>query len=63
MVSTADRLLKITEVCERLSVSRQTLYKWINKGRFPAGQQLGGNVVRWRQSTLDTFIENLSKSE
>ena len=60
MVIAADRLLRCADVCTVLAISRATLYKMIRKGDFPAGQQLGGNVVRWRQSVIDAWLSSLA---
>ncbi|MDE0116777.1 MAG: AlpA family phage regulatory protein [bacterium] len=34
-------------VCERLGVSRPTLWKWVEEGRFPPPRDLGSRAKRW----------------
>mgnify|MGYP005841321121 CR=1 FL=1 len=40
-------LLKLKEVCELLSVSCSTVYKWLSEGNFPRPIRLGARAVRW----------------
>lgn len=53
-----NRLLSINEVVDILGVSRMTLYRWRDSGRFPEGRKIAGsNMVRWRESTVDQWID------
>jgi excisionase family DNA binding protein len=53
-----ERLLKITEVMERTSISRSMLYRLIEEGKL---QQLKiGRSVRFRESEVRRFINELT---
>ena len=53
-----ERLLKITEVMERTSISRSMLYRLIEEGKL---QQLKiGRSVRFRESEVRRFIDELT---
>ena len=40
-------LLRLSEVCAQLSVSRSTVYKWMSEGTFPPPVRISGRAVRW----------------
>ena len=46
------RYLTRAEICDRLSVSKTTLYAWIRAGKFPSHEFELGAVRRWRLSTV-----------
>ena len=37
-------------------VSSATIYRWIERGQFPAPIRLGANIVVWRGSALNEWI-------
>ena len=39
-------------------LSRSTIYKLINEGRFPSQQNYGGRIVVWDVADIRTFLEN-----
>jgi prophage regulatory protein len=43
------------EIAARYKISRQTLWNWVRKGRFPAPVKLGANTTRWRQSDVEQY--------
>lgn len=51
-----DRILRVREVLARISVSRSTLYKWMDEGRFPRHVQLGPRSIGWRESEIDEWL-------
>lgn len=51
-----DRLLKIGEVREFLSIAEPTIWRWIAEKTFPAPLKLG-RASRWRQSTIENWLE------
>lgn len=53
----STQLLKLKEVCHKLSVSSSFIYKHMQLGRFPRPVELGPRCVRWRESDLDKWIE------
>ena len=57
-----DRLLRLPAVKEKTGLSRTTLYRWVQEGRFPRPVSLGPNTVAWRESELDRWIAQLAKA-
>ena len=53
------RILSITQVLERIPVSRQTLYSWVKRGQFPKQIPISGNRVGWDSEEVDEFIQGL----
>ncbi|MGK3206586.1 helix-turn-helix transcriptional regulator [Amycolatopsis sp. MEPSY49] len=51
------QLLKITEVCEELSVAESTFYEWRAKNRGPRWIKLPNGGVRVRRGDLDAWLE------
>lgn len=52
---TVTEYLPRTDVQARYSLSRSTLYDWINKGKFPKPVKLGPRIVRWKRSDLENW--------
>lgn len=38
-------------------VHRNTLYRWVEEGKFPRFHRLSERVVAWRRSDLDRWIK------
>lgn len=57
-----DRLLKMAEVIERVSISPAGLYLKINAGTFPHAVRLGPNSVRWRLSEINAWMAELPQA-
>lgn len=51
-----ERLLKISDVCERTSMSRSTIYNMIASGTFPSPISITPSMSRWLASDLDKWI-------
>lgn len=52
-----QRLLRRAEVEERTSLRKSTIYKWIERGTFPAPVRLGGMVAVWPESDIEAWID------
>ena len=50
------QLLRRQEVEAELNISRATIYRWINKGDFPAPIRLSKNMVRWNRSEVKNLL-------
>ncbi|HKY22260.1 MAG TPA: AlpA family phage regulatory protein [Vicinamibacterales bacterium] len=50
--------MRLVEVCEATGLGRNTLYRWMNEGRFPLAFDLGGCRIGWRQSEIRAWIES-----
>lgn len=52
-----ETMLTVRQVCERLQVSDQTVWRWIKSGKLPA-LSLGGKAgYRISPDDLDRFLE------
>lgn len=49
------QVLKMEEVCELLSVSKSSIYRWIKEEGFPEPIRLGKNP-RWNRSEIDDWL-------
>ena len=50
------RILKLKEVINLTSLSRSSIYKYINEGRFPKSVSLGDRAVGWVESEIEDWI-------
>lgn len=56
------RFLRISEVVDRIGVSRPTIYRWVAAGEFPKQIQLGANSVVWLESSVTEWMEKQIKN-
>jgi prophage regulatory protein len=45
-------LLRLRQLCELLSISRSTVYKWVSEGTFPSPVRISERAVRWRTEDI-----------
>ena len=50
--------LRLSDIVDRLGVSRSTVYKWVDEGRFPESVSLGGRAVAWRRVDIEAWEED-----
>ena len=50
-----DRCLSVDEICKHLGVSKDTVYKWINKHGMPAHRL--GKLWKFKKEQVDTWVE------
>lgn len=50
------RLMRLAEVRARVGISRTTVYRWIQVGKFPKPVKLG-ILDAWLESEIETWIE------
>ena len=55
---TPDRMLRIRTVLERTGLSRSTLYRKVDGGRFPKQILLSERCVAWRESSVNAWMRN-----
>ncbi|GAA6169618.1 helix-turn-helix domain-containing protein [Sessilibacter corallicola] len=55
MSSLGDRWLSISEICEHLGVSSDTVYKWIDKQAMPAHRM--GRLWKFKKEDVDNWIK------
>ena len=51
----AGTLLRISDVCEWLGISRSLVYRLLSDGIFPAPVRLGPRTVRWRIDAIEAW--------
>ena len=50
-------LLRLKEVMKITSLSKSTIYRRLNEGKFPERMKnLGGNVTAWRVSDIKKYV-------
>lgn len=55
---TTAKLLRLREVCERVSLSRPAIYKAIARGQFPKPcKPLNGRASAWSEAEVTEWIE------
>ena len=52
------RVLRTTEVVERIGLSRSTLWRLERTGDFPERVHLGVNSVGWLETDIDSWLNN-----
>jgi predicted DNA-binding transcriptional regulator AlpA len=57
-----DRILRLPEVAEMLTLEPQTLYAMRSEGRGPKSFKLGGRVV-YRESAVREWLQELEQAE
>ncbi|MVO18485.1 helix-turn-helix transcriptional regulator [Parasedimentitalea huanghaiensis] len=49
------------ELAEKFGVSRQTIWRWVKQGTFPAPVKLAKGTSRWRQRDVEAFEKKVAK--
>lgn len=49
-------IVRPKELCEMLSISVATLYRWISEDKFPKKVKLGPSAVGWRYSDIEEWL-------
>lgn len=59
-MSVNERVLRAAEVCDRLSVSKTTLWRWTRRTKvFPLPARIPGSSIKgWAESEVDAWIKN-----
>jgi prophage regulatory protein len=53
-----EKLLRLSEVRNRVPYSRATIYRLVAALQFPRPVNLGARAVAWRQSEIDAWIQS-----
>ncbi|WP_036859470.1 helix-turn-helix domain-containing protein [Porticoccus hydrocarbonoclasticus] len=56
MTETDDRWLSISEICLHLGVSKDTVYKWIDRQDMPAHRM--GRLWKFKKDEVDQWIKD-----
>jgi prophage regulatory protein len=51
-------LVRLSDVCKLVSLSRSSIYKRVHEGSFPTPLKLSDHCVRWRREDLEHWIQN-----
>jgi prophage regulatory protein len=51
-------LVRLTDVCKLVGLSRSSIYSRVGEGSFPAPVKLSDHCVRWRREDLEAWIRN-----
>lgn len=57
-----DRLLSERQLTDALGVCRLTLYRRMTRGDFPKPLQIAPQRVRWRESEVLAWLDNLPRA-
>ena len=55
-------LIGIKDVAWLVSVSRPTIYRWVQNGDFPQPVRVGSNAVRWKAEDVEQWRNSLEVS-
>ena len=56
-------LIRLSDLCESLGVSRSTIYRWVSENEFPAPVRIGERAVRWRSEDIELWKNSLQGQE
>jgi prophage regulatory protein len=51
------RLYRLSDVLDRIPISRSSWFAGIQAGRYPRGYRLGSRITVWRSDDIDRLIE------
>jgi excisionase family DNA binding protein len=55
MAELNDRWFSVDEICKHLGVSKDTVYKWIDKHGMPAHRM--GRLWKFKKERVDAWVE------
>jgi prophage regulatory protein len=57
-----DRLMKLSEVMQRVGIGRTMVYRKIKQGNFPPPYKLSPFASRWSEREVTEWIERVKES-
>jgi prophage regulatory protein len=54
--ATVSRFLRLPAVCDRIGLSRSTVYRLINEGAFPDPVKVTARTSAWLESAVSTWM-------
>lgn len=48
---------RVSQLQERLKISRSTIWSWCKQGKFPKPIKLGENCTAWNSKDIDKWLE------
>ena len=58
-----DRLLTIKQIEDQIGISRSTIYRRMQEGRFPKPKRIGPRATRWSESEIKVWLDGLKSSD
>jgi prophage regulatory protein len=52
------KFYRVNQLIQILSISKSTIWSWVNKGVFPKPHKLGENVTVWSAEEVDEWIKS-----
>lgn len=52
----SERWLSVDEIAEHLGISRETIYRWLEKGKIPAHRL--GKLWKFKASEIDEWVRS-----
>ena len=56
-------LIRLSDLCESLGVSRSTIYRWVAEDELPAPVRIGARALRWRSEDIEQWKSSLQGQE
>jgi predicted DNA-binding transcriptional regulator AlpA len=53
----SDRLLRLSQILERIPVSKSAWWAGVRSGRYPKPRKLSPRVTVWRESDINAIID------
>lgn len=53
-----SKMLRQSEVCERSGYARNTIWKKVRAGEFPAPRDLGGGRIGWIEAEVEAWLQS-----
>lgn len=57
----SDRWLSVEEIAQYLGISKETIYRWLEKKKIPAHRI--GKLWKFKASEVDSWIRNSSSNK
>lgn len=54
-----EKLLRVTQVSEALSIGKSTVWLYAKQGRLPKPIKLSERVSVWRESDIEVFVDSI----
>lgn len=57
----SERWLSVDEIAEHLGISRESIYRWLEKGKIPAHRL--GKLWKFKASEIDEWVRSGTSNE
>jgi predicted DNA-binding transcriptional regulator AlpA len=61
LIPAGPRLIRVKEMCARLSMTKGGLYRWIADGKIVPPLKLGYRIVGWRETDLTDILDKAER--